>query len=383
MAGGALVAGDSGGNPLRTGFTVLANGRYSQGLHPRHFLVFPLGFRIRSPRRLEQAFPECPRDHQASFDRASGERVSAYCRLVQHLCHFSSGRIPRFRLLCVIRSNHLARDDRLPRTASPQSQVKRSNVADTNSESSWASPSTPSVLSSFGKSRRSPRCASTDSALPLGLSRKKVSIRMTPKPSSVVSSSAPRSSPGLATFEVSANSYVSVMPPLNVANLQLQFSQSFNEVASFSGPLIASKYFFTSKNANNLANVQWVYLAVALLGVSMASAFTFSRCQSFPKAIPSDHRFRRSIPLRWSPNHHRLFLPQLHRSERWYRRRSRCSTSLLPSRHIHHHRHSSHVLRFTIRPPRSLPSNVHHPRSPHCELTRDVWSGVLDHGHVL
>jgi FHS family L-fucose permease-like MFS transporter len=31
------------------------------------------------------------------------------------------------------------------------------------------------------------------------------------------------------------------MPPLNVANFRLQFSQAFNGVASFTGPLIASK----------------------------------------------------------------------------------------------------------------------------------------------
>lgn len=40
---------------------------------------------------------------------------------------------------------------------------------------------------------------------------------------------------GLATLEVGANSYVSVMPPIGVANFRLQFSQSFNGVASFTG----------------------------------------------------------------------------------------------------------------------------------------------------
>ncbi|KAI9638184.1 major facilitator superfamily transporter [Dioszegia hungarica] len=82
---------------------------------------------------------------------------------------------------------------------------------------------------------------------------------------------------GLATLEVSANSYVSVMPPHNVANFRLQFSQSFNGVASFTGPLIASKYFFSAENKDDLTNVQWVYLAVALLGVSVAVAFFFTK----------------------------------------------------------------------------------------------------------
>lgn len=81
---------------------------------------------------------------------------------------------------------------------------------------------------------------------------------------------------GLATLETAANSYVSVMPPINVANFRLQFSQSFNGVASFTGPLIASKYFFSGEHANDLTTVQYVYLAVALLGVAVATAFVFT-----------------------------------------------------------------------------------------------------------
>ncbi|GFZ45551.1 hypothetical protein JCM24511_03277 [Saitozyma sp. JCM 24511] len=82
---------------------------------------------------------------------------------------------------------------------------------------------------------------------------------------------------GLATLEVAANSYVSTMPPVNVANFRLQFSQSFNGVASFSGPLIASKYFFSGSNSSNLTNVQWVYLAVSGMGMLVALAFIFTK----------------------------------------------------------------------------------------------------------
>ena len=82
---------------------------------------------------------------------------------------------------------------------------------------------------------------------------------------------------GLATLEVSANSYVTVMPPHEVAGLRLQFSQSFNGVASFTGPLIASKYFFSGEHANDLSTVQYVYMAVAGLGVAVALAFFFTK----------------------------------------------------------------------------------------------------------
>ena len=55
------------------------------------------------------------------------------------------------------------------------------------------------------------------------------------------------------------------------------FAQSWNGVASFVGPLIASKFFFTGTNANNLINVQYVYLAVSAMGVIIALLFIFSK----------------------------------------------------------------------------------------------------------
>ncbi|BEJ10906.1 hypothetical protein CspHIS471_0103280 [Cutaneotrichosporon sp. HIS471] len=82
---------------------------------------------------------------------------------------------------------------------------------------------------------------------------------------------------GLSTLEVSANSYVSVMPPISIASLRLQFSQAFNGVASFSGPLIASKYFFADPNSTDLTSVQWVYLAVSGMGMIVAIAFFFTK----------------------------------------------------------------------------------------------------------
>lgn len=43
-----------------------------------------------------------------------------------------------------------------------------------------------------------------------------------------------------------------------------------------SGPLIASKYFFSDGNENSLVSVQYVYLAVACLGASIAALFYFA-----------------------------------------------------------------------------------------------------------
>jgi len=82
---------------------------------------------------------------------------------------------------------------------------------------------------------------------------------------------------GLATLETAANSYAVVIGDPASASARLQFCQSWNGVASFIGPLIASKFFFTGKNAGNLVNVQFVYLAVACAGVAIAVLFLVTK----------------------------------------------------------------------------------------------------------
>ena len=82
---------------------------------------------------------------------------------------------------------------------------------------------------------------------------------------------------GLSTLETSANSYAVVIGDPATASPRLQFCQSWNGVASFVGPLIASKAFFSGANNNNLTNVQYVYLAVACAGVAVGVLFFFSK----------------------------------------------------------------------------------------------------------
>jgi FHS family L-fucose permease-like MFS transporter len=73
---------------------------------------------------------------------------------------------------------------------------------------------------------------------------------------------------GLATLETSANSYAVVIGHPATASARLQFCQSWNGVASFIGPLIASKAFFSGENANSLvvssqpSQQTWVILTV-------------------------------------------------------------------------------------------------------------------------
>lgn len=93
---------------------------------------------------------------------------------------------------------------------------------------------------------------------------------------------------GLATLETAANSYATVIGSPATASARLQFCQSWNGVASFIGPLIASKYFFSGKNANNLTNVQFVYLAVACAGVAIAVLFVFSKLPEVAETVQDD-----------------------------------------------------------------------------------------------
>jgi FHS family L-fucose permease-like MFS transporter len=90
---------------------------------------------------------------------------------------------------------------------------------------------------------------------------------------------------GLATLETAANSYATVIGNPKSASMRLQFCQSWNGVASFIGPLIASKIFFSGKNADNLENVKYVYIAVASAAVLVGIFFIFSK---FPEVITDD-----------------------------------------------------------------------------------------------
>lgn len=90
---------------------------------------------------------------------------------------------------------------------------------------------------------------------------------------------------GLATLETAANSYATIIGNPKTASMRLQFCQSWNGVASFIGPLIASEIFFSGTNSTNLTNVQYVYIAVACVAVLVALLFIFSK---LPEGLTED-----------------------------------------------------------------------------------------------
>lgn len=89
---------------------------------------------------------------------------------------------------------------------------------------------------------------------------------------------------GLATLETAANSYAVVIGNPHTASARLQFCQSFNGVASFIGPLIASKFFFSGEGSSSLSSVQFVYLGVSCAGVAVAIVFLFYRLPEVAEA---------------------------------------------------------------------------------------------------
>ncbi|KAG0569658.1 hypothetical protein KC19_6G105500 [Ceratodon purpureus] len=82
---------------------------------------------------------------------------------------------------------------------------------------------------------------------------------------------------GLSNLEVAANTYVTVLGSPKTASFRLNFSQSFNGLGSFAGPLIASKYFFSSGNSGNLTSVKYIYLGIACGVFLVAIGFFFAK----------------------------------------------------------------------------------------------------------
>ncbi|KAG8841101.1 hypothetical protein FRB91_005368 [Serendipita sp. 411] len=93
---------------------------------------------------------------------------------------------------------------------------------------------------------------------------------------------------GLSTLEVAANTYLIVLGDPAQGAFRLTFSQAFNGIGAFAGPLIASEYFFKGENATSLKNVQWTYLAVSIFGVILLILFYFAQLPEIDEGALSD-----------------------------------------------------------------------------------------------
>ena len=102
---------------------------------------------------------------------------------------------------------------------------------------------------------------------------------------------------GLSNLEVAANTYVTVLGSLETASFRLNFSQSFNGLGSFAGPLIASKYFFGSEHAGNLTSVKYIYLGIACGVFLVAIGFFFASLPEITDEMVSKESHLPTKPL--------------------------------------------------------------------------------------
>ncbi|KAM0563118.1 hypothetical protein ACHAPJ_001968 [Fusarium lateritium] len=81
---------------------------------------------------------------------------------------------------------------------------------------------------------------------------------------------------GLGSLETAANPFITVCGPPKYAEMRINLSQAFNGIGSVVAPVLGSYVFFNFDDQRALANVQWVYLSIAVFVLLLAMLFLFS-----------------------------------------------------------------------------------------------------------
>ncbi|PHH70113.1 hypothetical protein CDD80_6223 [Ophiocordyceps camponoti-rufipedis] len=81
---------------------------------------------------------------------------------------------------------------------------------------------------------------------------------------------------GLGSLETAANPFMGVCGPARQSEIRLNVAQAFSGVGSVIAPVVGSFAFFRLDAEGALRNVQWIYLAVALLVFVLAAVFFVS-----------------------------------------------------------------------------------------------------------
>jgi len=82
---------------------------------------------------------------------------------------------------------------------------------------------------------------------------------------------------GLGSLETAANPFITVCGPPRYAEIRINLSQAFNGVGTVIAPVLGSYVFFNFGDDVALANVQWVYLAISVFVLLLATLFFFSK----------------------------------------------------------------------------------------------------------
>ena len=75
-----------------------------------------------------------------------------------------------------------------------------------------------------------------------------------------------------------------VCGPPKYAEVRINLAQAFNGIGTVVAPVMGSYVFFTFSDEEALANVQWIYLAIALFVLVLASLFFLAKIPAFTDA---------------------------------------------------------------------------------------------------
>ncbi|KXJ96345.1 major facilitator superfamily domain-containing protein [Microdochium bolleyi] len=95
---------------------------------------------------------------------------------------------------------------------------------------------------------------------------------------------------GLGSLETAANPYITVCGPPRYSEMRINLSQAFNGIGTILAPLIGSWAFFgLDDEATAIANVKWVYIAIAGFVLLLALLFFLS---DIPEITDADMAFQ-------------------------------------------------------------------------------------------
>jgi FHS family L-fucose permease-like MFS transporter len=96
---------------------------------------------------------------------------------------------------------------------------------------------------------------------------------------------------GLGALETAANPFITVCGPPRYAEIRINISQAFNGIGTVIAPALGSYVFFKFSDEDALANVQWVYLAIAVFVLILAFLFFISK---IPEITDADMEYQAS-----------------------------------------------------------------------------------------
>ncbi|KAH9877079.1 hypothetical protein IAQ61_002442 [Plenodomus lingam] len=96
---------------------------------------------------------------------------------------------------------------------------------------------------------------------------------------------------GLGSLETAANPYLAVCGPPRYSEIRINIAQAFNGIGTVVAPVLASYVFFvnTGTDEDDLASVQWTYLAIACFVFLLAVVYYFS---PIPEITDADMAFQ-------------------------------------------------------------------------------------------